>query len=67
MKTDKIANFFKYLGIFVYLILFIDVLFTSEGEKYKILYIDSSKTINMLVYLGLAIIIIISLFKKKKI
>lgn len=62
----KIIFALKILALVVYTLLFLDNIFAYSNEKFKILFFDTSKIINVMVYSSITILMIYSIFKTKK-
>jgi hypothetical protein len=64
MKPKKISTILFIVGI-IYLVLFFDTLLSKQSESFKFLSIETSKEINLTIFLILAIFLIYTSFKRK--
>lgn len=62
----KIIVSHKIMAVLVYGLLFLDNLIATSDEEFNILFIDTNKTINLIVYLSLTTFMLYSLFRPKK-
>lgn len=62
----KIILTLKILAFVVYTLLLLDNVFADSNEKFKILFFDTSKIINVMIYSSITILVIYSIFKTKK-